>query len=49
MMGRHYLNKTNYVLWIFNDLLALECIFSNISFVWLWDNKIIIMLVNKIL
>ena len=49
MMGNHYLKKTKYVLWIFNDLLALECIFSNILFVWLWDNKIIIMLVNKIL
>ena len=49
MMGNHYLKKTKYVLWIFNDSLALECIFSNISFWWLWDNKIIIMLVNKIL
>ena len=38
LMGNHYLKKTKYVLWIINDSLALECIFSNISFWWLWDN-----------
>ena len=32
-----------------NDFLTVECIFTNISFMWLMDNKMGIMLVWKIL
>ena len=40
--------KTKYVWWNFNDLITVDYIFSIISFPWLRDNKIKIMLVIKI-
>ena len=41
-------NKSKYVLWMFSDLLTVECISSISSFPWPWDNKMKIMLVKKI-
>ena len=40
--------KSKYVLWMFSDLLTVECISSISSFPWPWDNKMKIMLVKKI-